>query len=126
MKDNNLYIKTKDFLDQNLGKHEVVSGALLDNDEYIFSVGVNTHLDSACLCAEVGNICEAVKNGNKIKESICLYKKEDQVVVFPPCGLCLERFSIFGPATDFLIEENGELLYKNIKELAPSRWYEKF
>ncbi len=123
---NELYQKTKDFLEEMSASRSIttVSGALFSDGTHGFSVGIDCHLDSACLCAEVGNICDAVKSGLTIKESICVKKVSDKIVALPPCGLCLERFALFGNDVLFLVENESDLSYKPLKELAPMRWYE--
>ncbi len=124
---NILYQKTKEFLEEVSTSRGVttVSGALFSDGAHGFSIGIDCHLDSACLCAEVGNICDAVKNGLSIKESICLKKVSDKMVVLPPCGLCLERFALFGDEVLFGVQGENDLHYKSLQELAPIRWYEK-
>ena len=109
---------------------EAVVAALRTNTGRILtSVCAEARVDSACLCAETGAICEAHKLDESVVASVCLYRSSEHSPfrILSACGVCQERLAYWG--LDVLIavplQENGnEKLWqaKTLRELRPYYW----
>ena len=106
---------------------EAVAGAALtDKGSILTSIWVDASVDSACLCAETGAICEAHKLDEQITHIVCVSRKDEnsEFVVLPSCGICQERLAVFGMDLEIAIsgDRSGNVVFKTLAELRPNYW----
>lgn len=102
----------------------VAAAAILQSGRTHLGVWVEAAVDSACLCAETGPICEAHLTHDPIVAIACVsYQAGAPIKVLPACGVCQERLQAFGP--EVLVAVSGEpYLYRTLAELRPWPWWE--
>lgn len=72
-------------------------------------VWIDAMVDSACLCAETGPVCEAQRTKDPIVASVCVrWTEPTGPVVLPPCGICQERLAVFGTDVLVAVSRDGE------------------
>jgi cytidine deaminase len=108
-------------------EYVVVAGAYTESGEILFGIPTDAHLNSACLCAQTGLICEAQKLNVKLTESVCIIREtpDSKIKFLTPCGLCQERLLFFGNSLTVVIPDNDPTKWtiKTLKELQPNHWY---
>ncbi len=102
--------------------------ALTKSGKVLKSVFVTAFVDSACLCAETGNIVESVKLKDPITYSLCIryLSDEQKYIVLPACGVCQERLAPFGMDVMIGVPENNQVVFKSLSELRPYFWMNYF
>lgn len=103
----------------------VAAAALTRSGAVLVGVWVEAMVDSACLCAETGPICDAHRTRDPIRASVCVRWTSDQgATVLPACGVCQERLAVFGG--DVLIAvalgDRG-VEYATLADLRPHPWW---
>lgn len=93
------------------------------------SVYAEAAVDSACLCAETGAICEAHKLNEAVVASLCLFRcaSSGERHILPACGICQERLAYWGLEVLVAVpappNEAGELaMLKTLRDLRPYYW----
>jgi cytidine deaminase len=132
--DQRLIDATISFLNKRFDKSEedvVAAGAYLENGEMLFGISTDAFLDSVCLCAETGPICEAQKLNLKLTASVCILRENinDKIKFLTPCGVCQERLMFFGEDLSVAIPIKGnptEWINVKLKELQPNHWFETY
>lgn len=131
--DKNLIKQTIKFLEQRFDELEeevVVSGAYTEKGEILFGVATDAFLNSACLCAETGPICEAQRQNVKLTALVCIIrdKPNSKYKFLTPCGLCQERLCFFGNDLTVIVPQSdpAEWTIKTLKELQPNHWHESY
>jgi cytidine deaminase len=105
----------------------VGAAALADDGAVLTGVWIDAMVDSACLCAETGPICEAHVTGRALVASICVRWAEGSgATVLAACGVCQERLAIFG--TDLLIgladPSTPGYRFAPLASLRPQPWWD--
>ena len=78
---------------------EGAAGLLLADGSILTSTAPAALTASVELCHETGAFCEAYKLDREIVASVCLHRKpDDRFLVLSPCGVCMERLAVHGPA----------------------------
>jgi cytidine deaminase len=95
--------------------------------QILTSVWVEATVDSACLCAETGAICEAHKLNEQVIASACIYWEADtsKFKVLPACGVCQERLAFWGLEVMIAVpsQESGKICqFYTIRQLRPFYW----
>jgi cytidine deaminase len=106
-------------------EHDVVAAAaLLSSRRVHVGVWVEAAVDSACLCAETGPICEAHLARDPIVAIACVaYIAGEPIRVLPACGVCQERLKAFG--SDVVVAVAAQpTLYKALSDLRPWPWWQ--
>lgn len=109
------------------GGEGVAAAGLTDNGATLVGVWVDAMVDSACLCAETGPICEAHRIGASLVASICVRWTESAgATVLAACGVCQERLAIFGTDVAVAVADNGDrgFHFVPLTELRPSPWWD--
>jgi cytidine deaminase len=92
------------------------------------SIGIeNSPNDSVNLCYETGCILEALKLGEEIVATVCVYRKSEDspILILTPCGICQERLRIWGGnivAAVPMKEDSSKWESKTLDELEPYYW----
>ena len=91
------------------------------------SVGLGNPNDCVNLCYETGAMCEAYKRELKITASVCVWRKEARspFVIFAPCGVCQERFGLWGLELEVAVphpEDPSRWVAKTLREVNPYYW----
>ena len=105
-------------------EHDVVAAAaLLRSGRVHVGVWVAAAVDSACLCAETGPICEAHLAHDPIVAIACVsYIDGEPTRVLAACGVCQERLQAFG--SEVLVAVAAQpTLYKALSVLRPWPWW---
>ena len=104
----------------------VAAAARTESGADLVGVWIDAMVDSACLCAETGPICEAHRTKDPIVASICVRWTESAgSVVLPACGVCQERLATF--STDVLVavgRANDVTDFRTLTELRPAPWWD--
>lgn len=104
----------------------VAAAARTEGGLDLAGVWIDAMVDSACLCAETGPICEAHRLHDPIVASVCVrWTEAAGAVVLPACGVCQERLAIFG--TNVLVavaHDDGVTDYRTLEALRPSPWWD--
>ncbi len=104
----------------------VAAAARTESGVDLTGLWIDAKVDSACLCAETGPICEAHRTRDPVVASICVrWTESSGPVVLPACGVCQERLAVFG--TDVLVavaRVEGATEYRTLKQLRPSPWWD--
>lgn len=95
-----------------------VGAALLTDDGRVYT-GCNVENASygATICAERTAIFKAVSEGERRFCKIAIVSKNGATAY--PCGMCLQVIHEFMPNGEVLVEENGEIVTYQVKELLP-------
>ncbi len=104
----------------------VAAAAFTDRGELLTGVWIEAMVDSACLCAETGPICEAHRTGRALTASICVHWTEATgATVLAACGVCQERLAVFGVDTAVGVADASDrgFRFATIAELRPSPWW---
>jgi len=108
----------------------VAAAALTASGRELVGVWVDAMVDSACLCAETGPICEAHQTNDPIVASVCVRSTDaGGAIVLPACGVCQERLVVFG--ADVMVAVGRETdgaseatVWRSLTELRPSPWWD--
>lgn len=117
----------KDQATQDIDGEGVGAAALADDGATLKGVWVDAMVDSACLCAETGPICEAHVTGRRLTAVICVrWTRSTGVSVLAACGVCQERLAVFGTDVLIGIRDAGERGYRfaPLAALRPSPWWD--
>ena len=103
------------------------AAVLTDGGEILTSVCLDAPNASASLCHETGAICEANRIGARIVASVCVSRSERgrPFLILAPCGICQERFAIWGPDVEVgvaILGRPGEWQSKPLSEVMPHYW----
>lgn len=105
----------------------VAAAALTEAGHTLRGIWVEAMVDSACLCAETGPICEAQRTGDRIVASICVRWTEfDGPTVLAACGLCQERLAVFGVDVLVGVRDEGRrgFAFVPLRDLRPHAWWD--
>lgn len=104
----------------------VAAAARTRTGSELVGVWIDAMVDSACLCAETGPICEAHRINDPIVASVCVrWTAPTGPVVLPACGVCQERLAIFGTDVLVAVGRRGETTdYRSLATLRPSPWWD--
>lgn len=91
------------------------------------SVCAEAVLDSACLCAETGAICEAHKLNESVVASICIDWEcaTANFKILAACGICQERLAFWGLDVEIAVpsSEPGQTWqFLKLRQLRPFYW----
>jgi cytidine deaminase len=91
------------------------------------SVCAEAVLDSACLCAETGAICEAHKLNEPVVASVCIdwAASTAEFKILPACGVCQERLAFWGLDVEIAVpsSEPGQTWqFRKLRQLRPFYW----
>lgn len=105
----------------------VVAALRTDTGRILTGVCASAPVDSACLCAETGPICEAHKIDERIVASVCLYRpsETEAFTVLPACGICQERLAFWGLDVEIAVpsrDAGGFWQSATLRELRPFYW----
>ena len=104
----------------------VAAAARTESGTELIGVWIDAMVDSACLCAETGPICESHRAGDAIAAMVCVrWTDTTGAIVLPACGVCQERLAVFG--TDVLIAVDhidGTTRYRSLSDLRPTPWWD--
>lgn len=103
----------------------VAAAALTSTGALLIGVCVDAMVDSACLCAETGPICEAHRRRDPIRASVCArWTPAGGAVVLPACGVCQERLAVFGDDVLIAVEATDDgVVYAPLHTLRPHPWW---
>lgn len=95
-----------------------VGAALLTKDGKVFT-GCNVECASygGTNCAERTAVFKAVSEGYKEFEAIAVVGGSHNHTY--PCGICRQVLNEFSPEIDIILDNQGELLVVNLKEMLP-------
>lgn len=103
----------------------IAAAALTRSGAVLVGVCVDAMVDSACLCAETGPICEAHHRRDPIHASVCVrWTPSGGSTVLPACGVCQERLAVFGE--DVLVavgRTDTGVEYATLADLRPHPWW---
>jgi cytidine deaminase len=104
-----------------------VAALKTETGRVLTSVWVEASVDSACLCAETGAICEAHKLNERVIASACIYWKADTqaIKILPACGVCQERLAFWGLDIEIAVpnqESEGTWQFLLLRQLRPFYW----
>jgi len=105
----------------------VGAAALTASGETLTGVWIDAMVDSACLCAETGPICEAHRRGQRIVASICVrWTAPEDVRVLAACGVCQERLVVFGREVLVGVADDSVrgFSFRTLSDLRPAPWWE--
>ncbi len=103
-----------------------------DTGKILTSVGIENHLnDSANLCHETGAILEALKLGENIVATVCVYREDvnKPIFILTPCGICQERLMVWGEEVEAAVPKEDDPTQwesRTLKELQPYYWGKVF
>ncbi|MCG8351598.1 MAG: cytidine deaminase [Chloroflexales bacterium] len=102
----------------------IVAALRTHTGRILTSVYSEARVDSACLCAETGSICEAHKLGEIVTASVCLYRasESEPLRILPACGVCQERLAYWGLAVPAPSNSGRLWQAKTLRELRPFYW----
>jgi cytidine deaminase len=92
------------------------------------SIGIEDSLnDSVNLCYETGCILEALKLGEEIVATVCVYRKttDSPILILTPCGICQERLRIWSGSIIAAVPQKrnpSNWESKTLNELEPYYW----
>lgn len=91
------------------------------------SVCAEAVLDSACLCAETGAICEAHKLNEPVIASACINWEAAtaKFKIIPACGICQERLAFWSLDVEIAVpsSEPGQIWqFLKLRQLRPFYW----
>lgn len=91
------------------------------------SVCAEAILDSACLCAETGAICEAHKLNESVVASVCIdwNAATTNFKILPACGICQERLAFWGLDVEIAVpssEPDQAWQFLKLRQLRPFYW----
>jgi cytidine deaminase len=91
------------------------------------SVCAEAVLDSACLCAETGAICEAHKLNESVLASVCIdwEAATTNFKILPACGICQERLAFWGLDVEIAVpslESDQAWQFLKLRQLRPFYW----
>ncbi|WP_419992470.1 cytidine deaminase [Streptomyces boninensis] len=95
------------------------------------SVGLDNLNASATLCHETGAVVQAYTEQRDVVASVCVCRNADQGrrLILPPCGICQERLSLWGPGVEVAVPgKDGELSWeaRTLGEVNPYYWGPQF
>lgn len=95
-----------------------VGAALLTEDGKVFT-GCNIECASfgATNCAERTAVFKAVSEGYKNYKAIAVVSESEKFTY--PCGICRQVLNEFAPEIDIVLDNHGEMLVINLKEMLP-------
>jgi cytidine deaminase len=104
-----------------------VAALKTETGRVLTSVWVEAAVDSACLCAETGAICEAHKLDERVIASACIYWEADieKFKILPACGVCQERLAFWGLDVEIAVpsQEPGKTWqFCTLRQLRPFYW----
>jgi cytidine deaminase len=107
----------------------VVAALRTATGKVLTSVSAEARVDSACLCAETGAICEAHKIDEAVVASVCLYRQseDDELRVLPACGICQERLAFWGLDVEVAVPDTAPGRFwqsRTLRKLRPFYWDE--
>ena len=111
-------------------EYSCVAALKTNTGRVLTSVSVEAPLESACLCAETGAICEAHKLNEKITASVCIYWEavNEKYKILPACGFCQERLAFWGLDVEIAVPHPEiESTWQSLKlrQLRPFYWNDK-
>ena len=121
-----LYETALAFMEEHKEDFEGVAVAYTNENEVLTSVELFCVPFSACLCAEVGTIFEAIKKKQRITHILCLQwdNEEETSEIAAPCGSCLDRLLKYGDGVKIALDiGNNEIDFFEIADLLPANWY---
>jgi cytidine deaminase len=91
------------------------------------SVYAEAVVDSACLCAETGAICEAHKLNEPVVASVCIdwEATTGKFKILPACGVCQERLAFWGLDVEIAVpssEPGQKWQFLKLRQLRPFYW----
>jgi cytidine deaminase len=104
-----------------------VAALKTDTGRLLTGVWIEAIVDSACLCAETGAICEAHKLNERVIASVCIYWEADteKFKILPACGVCQERLAYWGLDVKIGVpsQESGKICqFFSLRQLRPFYW----
>jgi cytidine deaminase len=104
-----------------------VAALKTETGRILTSVWVEASVDSACLCAETGAICEAHKLNERVIASACIYWKANTkaIKILPACGVCQERLAFWGLDVEIAVPCQGSeetWQFMALRQLRPFYW----
>jgi cytidine deaminase len=105
----------------------VAAAAMTESGQTLLGVWVDAMVDSACLCAETGPICEAHRTKQRIVASICVrWAEPDGATVLAACGVCQERLAVFGTGVRIAVRDESPrgFRFRPLSDLRPSPWWD--
>lgn len=105
----------------------VAAAALVDDGSVVTGVWIDAMVDSACLCAETGPICDAHRSGRRLVASICVrVVTGSDPAVLAACGVCQERLAMFGTDVRVGVADGSSrgFEFRPLHELRPSPWWD--
>lgn len=104
----------------------VAAAARTRSGAELAGVWIDAMVDSACLCAETGPICEAHRLDDPIVASICVrWTQATGFVVLPACGVCQERLAVFGTDVVVAVGRSENVTdFRSLRELRPLPWWD--
>lgn len=106
----------------------IAAACLTESGSVLRGIPVDGMVDSACLCAETGPICEATLRRDRIVASICvMWTREEGSRVLAACGVCQERLAVFG--RDVVVGvaaslDTTDVEFRSLDELRPQPWWD--
>ncbi len=105
----------------------VAAAAATASGRILHGVWVDAMVDSACLCAETGPICEAHRTRDALVAIVCVrWRGTAGATVLAACGVCQERLAVFG-ATVLVGVSDAEppgYRFRPLADLRPSPWWD--
>ncbi|MFA6554185.1 MAG: cytidine deaminase [Candidatus Paceibacterota bacterium] len=92
------------------------------------SIGIeDSPNDSVNLCYETGCILEALKLGEEIVATVCVYREttNSPILILTPCGICQERLRIWSGGIFAAVPQKGDSSKwesRTLDELEPYYW----
>jgi len=110
--------KAKKVIDQHIGEVHKVAAVMQAKDGRIFQ-SVSVQGQKLHLCSEWSALTQALMAKADIIKIVAVRKKNDQYIVYPPCGLCRELFLTYYPDAKVAISETESV---KALELLPSAY----
>jgi cytidine deaminase len=127
--DHALYDAAVSLIERRLPSADWATAAAIRLDDGSIKVGIclDNFNSAASLCAEVGPICEAFTNDQKVIASLCVNRSKERQhdLVLAPCGLCQERLALWGPSVEVGVpdvEVPGGWSSRRLADINPYYW----
>lgn len=108
---------------------EGAAAVYLEDGTILVSTAPEVVNESVSLCHETGAICDAYKLNKKIVATVCVTRYENEFHILTPCGVCQERYWVYGGDVDCAIpkpEDSTQWTSVKLSALSPNYWRKPF
>ena len=110
------------------GKHHVGAALRTRAGRVFTAVHLEANVGRVAVCAEAIALGKAISEGERDFAAIVAVRRahpdepEDEIAVVSPCGICRELLSDYGPDTQVIFAEQGEVKKCAVLELLPGKY----